>query len=179
MSSGCEGSLACDPGNGRCYACVSTADCASPGASCVDHLCVDPAAAGLHMCQACTDSAQCQAGPGAAAAACVVPSGAAAGYCSYDCGPCPSGYECGSVPGGPGKACLAPVSCLSLYTTFGSSCATDDACKVALGGGKCWRPDGVPDSTAGVCSAPCSATAECPPWLAGWTCDATQYCKPP
>jgi len=191
VSSGCGYSLACEPGDGRCYECVSAADCKASGASCTDHVCVSPPpAADLRMCQACTGVADCGVGPGGEARACVVVAPATVGYCSYDCETAPagwpSGYRCDDVPpgvsGNPRKAWLAPVSCLTLYTTYGSSCATDDACKVALDGGKCWRPAvAPPDSTLGVCSAGCAADADCPQWLANWTCDTTgtQACQPP
>lgn len=175
LSSGCEYSLACDSLDGHCYECASNADCTAAGATCQDHVCVNlPPAGGLGMCRACTGSTDCQAGPGGAAATCVIPSGTV-GYCSYACGSCPSGYKCS------GNACLAPVSCLALYTTYGASCAMDTAC-AALDGGKCWRADPTLLSSPGVCSAPCSVNTDCPAWLtsAGWTCDAgTHYCRPP
>lgn len=188
VSSGCDYSLACNPGDGHCYECVADVDCKTSGASCIDHVCVSPPpVADLRMCQACRVVADCGAGPGSEAPACVVAVGATVGYCSYDCeSPAgyPSGYQCDNVPlgvtGNPRKAWIAPVSCLALYTTYGTSCATDEACKVALDGGKCWRPAGVPDSSAGACSGRCTADADCPGWLAGWTCDTagTQYCRP-
>jgi hypothetical protein len=193
VSSGCEPSLACEAGDGYCYECVSDGDCTSvAGSHCTDHVCVrPPPAGGLAMCQACSLVADCGAGPGGEAPACVVAAGAAVGYCSYDCSTAPAGYPSGyrcdnvppGVPGNPSKAWIAPASCLALYTTYGASCATDDACKVALDGGKCWPLSGTPRSTAGACSGRCTANADCPAWLVavGWTCDTagTHYCRPP
>jgi hypothetical protein len=188
VSSGCDYSLACNPGDGHCYECAADADCKTSGAACTDHVCVNPPG-GLAMCQACKAVADCGAGPGGEAPACVLAAGETVGYCSYDCQTAPagypSGYGCGNVPpgvtGNPSKAWIAPASCLALYTTYGASCATDDACKVALDGGKCWPLSGTPRSTAGACSGRCTANADCPAWLLGWTCDTavTHYCQPP
>jgi len=195
VSSGCESSpayaLACDTSDGHCYECAVSTDCTG-GATCSDHVCVPsqtPSPGSVKMCEACTGDADCVNGFAYAGVCVKATATAPAGYCSYDCssgaggsaGACPSGYKCGGVPTGVATACLAPESCLALYTTYGSSCATDSACSAALDGGMCWRPAGVPTSMAGVCSAPCTADADCPASLGLGKCDpsGSGYCRAP
>ncbi len=165
VSCGCEHGLACDPADGRCYQCVTNADCGANGTCTAAHVCGYPPGSG-QTCEACTSAADCQV----QGAKCVNPTGGHfTGYCSQACSgtqTCPSGYDCQD------SVCAVLVSCLEVTVTYGGTCTEDHNCQAALKDGKCFpldRPDGV----AGYCSA--KVQAGCP---AGFGADpgGSGYC---
>lgn len=153
LSCGCEHGLACNPGDGRCYQCVTSADCGANGTCTPAHTCSYPQGTG-QLCQACTGASDCQGGAGAA---CVNPTGAAlAGYCSRTCSgsdACPSGFDCRD------GACTASLSCLASTFSYGATCTEDRNCQAALKDGRCFPSDREKD-TPGYCAA--KVQAGCP-----------------
>jgi hypothetical protein len=151
LSSGCENGLVCAPTDGRCYACVSNADCSGGTCDPTGHRCMYGGGAGP-VCAACTVAANCSAGPAGETAVCA-PVAAGPGYCTHACGgpqDCPSGYDCQQ------NACFPLMGCQGIATAYGGTCFGDDVCKAALRNGKCMPAD-RPDNVAGTCSAPIQA----------------------
>lgn len=147
-SCGCEHGLVCSPSDGRCYACVSDADCAMGGTCTVNRVCSYGATSG-GFCEPCTSALDC----GEVGAVCVNDTGAQlAGYCTSTCsdetGACPAGYECEN------GVCAVPMTCAQLAITFGAVCTEDRNCAAALHDGTCARSGA---SGAGYCTPPVQA----------------------
>lgn len=164
----CEHGLHCNPADGRCYACVTSADC-GPGETCLaTGLCKAASPASTVTCSACTGDTDCASG------VCVNPTLApAAGYCSTLCGSCPAGFSCS-----PENRCVAPDGCTDWMLTMGSTCVTDADCS-ELAGGICRLTPG--GAAPGYCTAPCATPAQCQ--LGAWTaakitCGTDGLCKP-
>jgi hypothetical protein len=154
LSSGCESGLVCAPADGRCYACVSDADCSGGTCDPTGHRCLYGGGVGP-VCAACIAAANCAPGPAGQTAICA-PVVAGPGYCTHTCnGPqdCPSGYDCQQ------SACVPPMGCQGVATVYGGTCFGDDVCTAALHDGSC-IPQNRPEDAAGSCSAP--VQARCP-----------------
>lgn len=153
---GCNGTMACanqlhcNPGDGRCYACTSTGDCA-PGEICTpSRLCQPASGPAARICSACADDAGCDM---AAGLRCRKPEGSP-GYCTRTCSvesDCPAGFTCEN------SKCAAPEGCAAWMQTMGAPCLESDQCDSHLDRGRCQAPSGPP----GYCSAPCTVTADC------------------
>ncbi|HEX8910515.1 MAG TPA: hypothetical protein VF805_15025 [Anaeromyxobacteraceae bacterium] len=138
---GCLGGAPCGPGlvcsrdDGRCYGCITDADCG--GAACSDHVCTNQ------------------------------PLG-----CGGACGACGAGLACVA------STCQAPAGCAAWLQGFGSECALDATCALALKDGRCFVPPGALVAGVGYCTAPCASDADCPTLgTTRYTCDAVaQVC---
>jgi hypothetical protein len=148
----CENGLHCNPADGRCYSCVSAADCGS-GETCVTSLGLCKAAgAASAVCTACTADAEC------ASNVCVIGAGEPAGYCSRPCSAapgCPAGFACSAD-----DRCVAPDGCADWLRTMGSPCLSDGDCADDLAGGWCQHPVGYP-TAPGTCTAWCGIDQHC------------------
>jgi hypothetical protein len=169
LSSTCEEGLACNPADGHCYPCVTSADCPAGGTCTPDHACSPGTAGSGLFCDACTSGADCSGG---SCATTNEHGDTTPAYCTSACTPsCPAGTKCVS------GTCQVELSCLAYATTFGATCLKSDACAAGIEGGTCYRPPGVPTTSLGTCTASCQGGAACPTGLA---CDtAAGVCRRP
>jgi hypothetical protein len=160
----CPNGLHCDPADGRCKACVTSAHC-GPDDACdpLSSTCVEGTLADGALCESSSGPGFCAAPsspPGARVAWVPTPGTAVPGYCSVTCAvraDCPAGWDC--LAG----ACQVVRSCLATASAFGSPCTRTTTCLADLAGGRCLRAD---DDSPGFCTAPCSDRAPCPAGLA-------------
>jgi len=171
LSCGCEDGLSCDPADGHCYLCVTSADCPSGGTCTADRVCT-PGTPGTGLfCDACTSGADCGGGK---CATTNEHGDTTPGYCTTACASdadCRAGTRCKS------QMCEVELSCLAYATTFGATCLKSDACAAGIEGGTCFRPAGVPGTALGTCTASCQGNPSgCP---AGFQCDAASgsFCR--
>jgi hypothetical protein len=149
---GCESGLACNPVDGRCYACTATDSsrcatnevCDTSTGLCKSTLGV------AAVCSSCTADANCAPG------VCIIASGATSGYCSHTCVAnldCPAGFYCGSTS----KRCRAPNGCEAWLQTMAATCLGSERCEDALYNGRCEHAVGAP----GYCTAACQSGVDC------------------
>ncbi len=165
--------LVCDAADGRCYPCLTSADCAG-GAACdpVQRFCVAPAAGGGGgagpVCSVCTEDAQCAGG---ADAICHKPAGAGPGdpgYCTRlgtAAGPAGFALDAAASP----ARWVALFGCADFFEEFGEGCYRNATCSEqdGIAGGFCHRPSSDEDAP-GHCTAPCATTEDCV--VPGFTC---------
>ncbi len=172
LSSSCEEGLSCNPADGHCYLCVTSADCPGGGTCTGDHVCEPSSAGSGAFCDACASAADCSGGNNARCATTNEHGDATPGYCTSACtSDCQAGTKC--VNG----TCQVELSCLAYATSFGATCLKSDSCGAGLEGGTCYRPPGVPSTSLGTCTASCQVGVPCP---AGFGCDvAAGFCRKP
>ncbi|MBI5069838.1 MAG: hypothetical protein HZB56_16515 [Deltaproteobacteria bacterium] len=171
LSTGCENGLRCDGASGRCYGCLTAADCnADDACDGESHTCREGTPGEGELCELADADAKCPGGIR-------VPTTGDLGYCSRACpagdADCPAGWACGASTAGPRcevKAQPDPaLSCLAARGAFGAPCSKDASCSGALYRSACVRSE---EEAPGTCSAACTTTQSCADAGLGsdWTC---------